>query len=333
MVKGRRAASVEEEAGALGDEEQESDAAAKDMAWKVFTPSVIDPAGCQARTWTLGLGGQCSLRTQAFSEFCTQHARNDTWKTHGKVDGPIPAAKLREFQRRRERAPLALEDGKPRRGSASAAQRSAGQQTKSEGRQPRSLGLKPRSQQASAAHAATSLVLKKRPAARQGAALAKAPAAEAASPAASKKRPAARQGEASEARLEPEGSEGEARPASPPRREKAASRQSTFRKPAAAIGETRRAPHREPTAGAAAAEESAPAVYSVPCCPDGHELVATTAYEIQGALGTCDRCQRIIPANDPVLECGECEWWQCPSSKECAKRQRLKKKVASSAVE
>merc|ERR1711972_1277169 len=52
---------------------------------------------CKARTWNTGHGGQCSRARCGDSDFCGAHARGETWRTHGRVDGPIPIAKLREF--------------------------------------------------------------------------------------------------------------------------------------------------------------------------------------------------------------------------------------------
>lgn len=86
--------------------------------WSQFSPPVIDPKLCLARVWNLGKGGQCA-RSQKDKQFCTRHFREDRWKIHGRVDGPVPASKLAEFERfaarssggsRGRKPPLALMD-------------------------------------------------------------------------------------------------------------------------------------------------------------------------------------------------------------------------------
>lgn len=52
-----------------------------------------------ARTWNGGLGGQCSVRRAEGESFCKRHSAGDAWRTHGRLDGPIPAPKMREFLR------------------------------------------------------------------------------------------------------------------------------------------------------------------------------------------------------------------------------------------
>ena len=86
----------------------QSDPAAQ---WRVFTPAVVDPAKCMARTWGGGNGGQCRTRAPHGSQYCKTHAamheafsRDGSGGWHGAVDGPIPARKLAEFQRARSRA-------------------------------------------------------------------------------------------------------------------------------------------------------------------------------------------------------------------------------------
>jgi len=70
-------------------------------AWKEFTPATIDEKRCCARTWAEGVGGQCTRTPRHGSQFCSCHSA-DQWKVHGKVTGPIPEAKLREFQKVRQ---------------------------------------------------------------------------------------------------------------------------------------------------------------------------------------------------------------------------------------
>lgn len=64
--------------------------------WKDFTPSEIQKDLCVARIWGGGRGGQCCNSPEPGDEMCDKHATNGA--THGRVDGPIPAAKLREFE-------------------------------------------------------------------------------------------------------------------------------------------------------------------------------------------------------------------------------------------
>jgi|Transcript_110341 high mobility group protein B1 len=66
-------------------------------AWKQFTPDDINSEKCLARLWGDGLGAQCNHAPATGSEFCTRHKSKDAWKTHGRVDGPIPEKKLKEF--------------------------------------------------------------------------------------------------------------------------------------------------------------------------------------------------------------------------------------------
>ena len=64
--------------------------------WERFTPaSISGPDICLARTWAGGMGGQCK-HAKHMGSFCSQHG-DDTWKKHGRVDGPINVEKLREF--------------------------------------------------------------------------------------------------------------------------------------------------------------------------------------------------------------------------------------------
>ena len=63
--------------------------------WHRFTPSVIDPALCLARTFNSGAGGQCRRKPRPGEVTC------GVCKTpvHGRVDGPIPENKLAIFLR------------------------------------------------------------------------------------------------------------------------------------------------------------------------------------------------------------------------------------------
>lgn len=49
-----------------------------------------------ARTWNNGKGGQCCRRPRSGDDYCGAHA-DGKWKAHGRVDGPIPANKLKDF--------------------------------------------------------------------------------------------------------------------------------------------------------------------------------------------------------------------------------------------
>lgn len=70
------------------------------QGWKRFTPTVLNMERCFARTWHGGRGGQCSrAKCSHGSDFCRFHAAEQRWRTHGRVDGSIPAGKLREFLR------------------------------------------------------------------------------------------------------------------------------------------------------------------------------------------------------------------------------------------
>merc|ERR1740121_1512312 len=87
-----------------------------------FNPRCVDPERCQARTWAGGRGAQCT-RARGDDGLCDQHRRDNKWEVHGKVDGPIPAEKLTEFQRFLARGKqLAIED-KPRKERAKAKRR------------------------------------------------------------------------------------------------------------------------------------------------------------------------------------------------------------------
>ena len=69
---------------------------------------VLDGSRCLARSWNAGQGGQCSNKPQPDQPFCRKHVA--TWKTHGCVDGEIPANKMQEFRKAATKS-NAVEDG------------------------------------------------------------------------------------------------------------------------------------------------------------------------------------------------------------------------------
>jgi len=83
-----------EDAGPAGCEGNMEDSMA-------FTPKEIQSNLCKARIWNSGHGGQCSMVAPKDGDFCGRHRSG--WKVHGRVDGPIPEAKLKEFQRFQKR--------------------------------------------------------------------------------------------------------------------------------------------------------------------------------------------------------------------------------------
>ncbi|CAK0812267.1 unnamed protein product [Prorocentrum cordatum] len=54
---------------------------------------------CLARTWNGGKGGQCNSCPSPGGQFCKTHLKDERWKNHGSVRGPIPDKKLQEFLR------------------------------------------------------------------------------------------------------------------------------------------------------------------------------------------------------------------------------------------
>lgn len=74
-------------------------ASSDDSEWRCFTPAKISSTLCMARTWAKGSGGQCTKRPDAGAEYCSQHVKEDKWRVHGRVDGPIPQQKLLEFEK------------------------------------------------------------------------------------------------------------------------------------------------------------------------------------------------------------------------------------------
>ena len=67
--------------------------------WRRFTPSVIDPHACLARTFNAGAGGQCKKKPRNGEAIC----RTCKIPVHGRVDGPIPDIKLATFLRAAEK--------------------------------------------------------------------------------------------------------------------------------------------------------------------------------------------------------------------------------------
>ena len=59
-----------------------------------------------SRVWGSGAGGQCGKARLNQSQYCVFHKQQcerDEGLCHGRVDMPIPVAKLAEFNRKRER--------------------------------------------------------------------------------------------------------------------------------------------------------------------------------------------------------------------------------------
>eukprot|EP00927_Polykrikos_kofoidii_P039357 TRINITY_DN3375_c0_g1_i1.p1 TRINITY_DN3375_c0_g1~~TRINITY_DN3375_c0_g1_i1.p1 ORF type:complete len:864 (-),score=134.85 TRINITY_DN3375_c0_g1_i1:118-2631(-) len=68
-------------------------------ATQKFSGETIDDDNCQARIWKCGYGGQCSRKRTQQCRFCNAHATEDKWKVHGEVTKPVPARKLRDFEK------------------------------------------------------------------------------------------------------------------------------------------------------------------------------------------------------------------------------------------
>ena len=84
-------------ASAAAPVDASSVARSRDIKRELSTDAGADPAsGCLARIWNNGLGGRCGKRTKGDSEFCGRHD-SDQKRSMGRVDGPIPAAKVQEF--------------------------------------------------------------------------------------------------------------------------------------------------------------------------------------------------------------------------------------------
>ena len=65
---------------------------------ELFTPEqVVNTNRCEARVWGAGWGGQCQKKKAPECRFCGMH-KGDGGPSHGAVDGPIPANKLKSFR-------------------------------------------------------------------------------------------------------------------------------------------------------------------------------------------------------------------------------------------
>ena len=63
-----------------------------------FTPKVVDMKRCMGRVWGGGQGGQCKKAPKE-GDLCTSCAKHIAGgRGHGRVDGPVPEAKLKEFE-------------------------------------------------------------------------------------------------------------------------------------------------------------------------------------------------------------------------------------------
>ena len=90
--------------------EPSAGASPADRVWLRFTPNTIDQTKCLARTWGSGVGAQCrSVLARGCDVFCKKHfTQQGTKGWHGRVDGAIPEAKLKEFQGVARRASRAV---------------------------------------------------------------------------------------------------------------------------------------------------------------------------------------------------------------------------------
>eukprot|EP00928_Gymnodinium_smaydae_P008543 TRINITY_DN13105_c2_g1_i2.p1 TRINITY_DN13105_c2_g1~~TRINITY_DN13105_c2_g1_i2.p1 ORF type:complete len:417 (+),score=60.40 TRINITY_DN13105_c2_g1_i2:799-2049(+) len=67
-----------------------------------FTPHVLSSQQCMARTWGSGHGAQCGNQRLEGSDLCRKHhfqAATPGGLPHGRCDGPVPPAKMRDFHR------------------------------------------------------------------------------------------------------------------------------------------------------------------------------------------------------------------------------------------
>jgi len=80
-------------------------AAPEAPVWKRFSPSHVDATKCMGRVWAGGQGGQCGRSRQESELFCPFHLKNDGWRKHGRLDGPIPESKLQEFLKESRKTP------------------------------------------------------------------------------------------------------------------------------------------------------------------------------------------------------------------------------------
>jgi len=107
--------------------------------WKKFTPASINKSQCMARTWAEGKGGQCKKDKGDKSDFCAGHATSDKYKVHGRVDGPISAAKLAQFvaESRKPEKPELTEEEKAARAEKRKAKGGSGNAEGDEERSPK----------------------------------------------------------------------------------------------------------------------------------------------------------------------------------------------------
>jgi len=92
-----------------------------------------------ARTWAEGKGGQCKKDKGDKSDFCAGHATSDKYKVHGRVDGPISAAKLAQFvaESRKPEKPELTEEEKAARAEKRKAKGGSGNAEGDEERSPK----------------------------------------------------------------------------------------------------------------------------------------------------------------------------------------------------
>ncbi|CAK0800533.1 unnamed protein product [Prorocentrum cordatum] len=91
----RPAAAAEDAAGNQADLDARS---------RRFTPELLLPGACMARTWASGRGGQCRHQpVEGGAGLCQAHSvqavRSAGGLPHGRVDGPVPLKKLLEFEK------------------------------------------------------------------------------------------------------------------------------------------------------------------------------------------------------------------------------------------
>lgn len=92
-----------------------------------------------ARTWAGGKGGQCQRPKGEESDLCLGHGQSDKYKVHGRVDGPIPAAKLAQFvaESRKPEKPELTEEEKAARTEKRKAKEGCGIADSTEERTPK----------------------------------------------------------------------------------------------------------------------------------------------------------------------------------------------------
>jgi hypothetical protein len=76
------------------EKEQAKEQQGQEEVWRRFTPESGKGGQCMSRVWNGGKGGQCSKSPAEGNDLCALHQKN---LNHGRVDGPIPEAKLKEF--------------------------------------------------------------------------------------------------------------------------------------------------------------------------------------------------------------------------------------------